>query len=316
MVKILILGYSSIVRRRVLPALVSLGISHVDVASRSHNVKLPDGVAGAVFDDYHKALNASSAEVVYISTVNSTHAELAMSALECDRHVVIDKPAAIRLADVQRIVELASRKGLLAAEATVYGHHPQIAIAQRVFNEIGSRPTQLIASFSFPPLPPDNFRHRAELGGGALWDLGPYAVTPGRLFFADEPLEVVCRRFHRPGEPVESAFSLLIRYADDRSLVGHYGMTTGYINRLELLGPDTTVTLEPAFTTPADMTCQLRVNQRNNRRTIEVAAADTFMIFLGTVFEAISRGAVTEFADDMLAAAEMLDMIRTQAHPG
>ncbi len=43
-------------------------------------------------------------------------------------------------------------------------------------------PTHITVDFSFPPLDPENFRYKKDLGGGALNDLGPYAVSAGRVF--------------------------------------------------------------------------------------------------------------------------------------
>jgi NDP-hexose-3-ketoreductase len=303
--KALVLGYSSIARRRVLPALAAIGIRHVDVASRSGsgNVSLPEGLSGSVFNDYADALRQSEAELVYISTVNSLHAELATASLDGGRHVVIDKPAAVDLMDVTRLVELARQKGRLLAEATVYGYHPQFATARSVFEEANCQPTRLVAAFSFPPLPPENFRHRADLGGGALLDLGPYAVSVGRLFFNEPPLEIICRDSY-------SAFSLLATFSEDRSLVGHFGMTTGYINRLEVLGPDATVTIDRAFTTTPEMACNLYVSLHNEHRSIKVPPADSFAIFLRAVIQAIESGDTQPFAEVMLADAETLNLLR------
>lgn len=303
--RVLILGYSSIVKRRVLQALLSVGVKAVDIAScsNSQSIVFPEGLSGVVFSNYSEALRHSQADMVYVSTVNSLHAELAALSLESDRHVVIDKPAAVELIDVEHLVELANEKGLLVAEATVYTYHPQIQAALKVFEDAGSRPTQLIAAFSFPPFPPENFRQQPELGGGAVLDLGPYAVSIGRVFFGDSPLKLISSGSY-------SAFSLLANYNDSRSLVGHFGMTTGYINRLEVLGADVTVTIDRAFTTTADMVCTLQVNQSNERRAVTVEPSDSFALFLKSVFESIGSEQRKVFAETMLKDAQALDILR------
>ncbi|WP_448203911.1 Gfo/Idh/MocA family protein [Azospirillum sp. sgz302134] len=308
--RVLLLGYSSIGRRRVLPALAAIGVTRVDVATRSQggSVALPDGLSGRVFDDYDDALRRSEAEVVYISTVNSQHAAQAATALEHGRHVVIDKPATTHPADLHRLVDLARRKGLLLAEATVYAHHPQIDAIRAAFAEAGDAPTRLLAAFSFPPLPPDNFRHRAELGGGVLLDLGPYAVSVGRLFFGDAPTELIARGDDR-------AFSLMAVYPGGRTMVGQFGMGTGYVNRLELLGADVTVSAERVFTVTPDMDCTLRVTRRNQPQPLTVPAADCFAEFLKAVLAAIDRGDTDTFLPPMLADADAVHRLRSGIRP-
>ncbi len=314
----LVLGDSSIFRRRVLPALLSLGVDRIDVASLSRTKPPPDPARGRVFGDYFEALGSSDAELVYVSTANHRHAELVEAALESGRHVVVDKPAAISLADVERLVAVSRRRGRLLAEATVFGYHPQFAAARRVFEEAGESPSRLLAVFSFPPLPPENFRHRVAAGGGTLWDLGPYAVCPGRIIFGTPPREVVARCQTRPNAEVESAFDVIATYREGRSLVGHFGTTTAYVNRLEMLGSNTAVTLEPAFTTPRDQPCQLRVRCGDQRSVVDVPAADSFANFLTDVFVAAKHGeaAARPFAEAMLADARALDLLRAAAIAG
>ena len=320
--RFLLVGYSSIGQRRLLPALASLGVTAVDVATRSRwpaltaaSGTLPHGLQGQFFHDYAEALAVSTAEIVYISTVNSLHAELAQAALQQGRHVIVDKPITTDLDAARRLVEQARHAGRMLAEATVYAYHPQIAAIQRLFRDAGSQPTQIVAAFTFPKLPADNFRHQAALGGGALWDLGPYAVTPGRLFFDAAPVEVVCRPSAGVGQAVESGFSVLARYPGDRTMVGHFGMGAGYLNQLHLLGPEMALSVERIFTTAPDQDAILRLNQRNQLHTVAVPAADSFACFLRTVLVAIADGRMTTFADDILADAEAMAQLRAAA-PG
>lgn len=309
--RLLLIGYSKIAQKRVLPALPKAGVAQVDVAShsRADDVVLPQGAAGQVFGNYEAALDESDADLVYISTVNSAHAEWVAKALERGYHVVVDKPACTSLVETRRLLDLARRKDRCLAEATVYGYHPQIGAARQAFVEAGSRPTRIVATFSFPPLPTDNFRYKATSDGGALWDLGPYAVTPGRLFFDEEPKEVACYVTGR-GDEVETSFSVLMTYAGGRSMVGHFGFNTGYRNRLDILGPDVTVTIDRVFTTPADMAGELHINQRNQARVVEVPPADNFALFLRTVIDGIETGQHGSLADDLLADARVLWRLR------
>jgi NDP-hexose-3-ketoreductase len=312
--KLLLIGYSKIAQRRVLPALVEAGIAHVDVASRSRAaaVTLPKGASGQVFDDYETALAKGEADLVYISTVNSAHAEWAERALQHGYHVIVDKPATTRPDDARRLVELAQQQGRCMAESTVYGYHPQIAAVKQAFAETGSRPTRLTATFSFPPLPADNFRYKAACDGGALWDLGPYAVTPGRIFFGEEPQEIACR-ITGEGDEVETSFSVLMTYSDDRSMVGHFGFNTGYRNRLEILGPRVTATIDRVFTAPANLTNEVHVNQNNQSKAVTVPPADQFALFFRAVASAIETGQHETLADDLLSDARVIWRLREAA---
>lgn len=275
----LLLGFSSLARRRVLPALARLGVAEVDIASRTRVPAWPDGVTGRPFRDYAAALDGSAASIVYVSTRNHEHHAWVRAALASGRHVIVDKPAALDRREVGALVDLAGSRGLLLAEATTYPWHPQFAALARLAAE-AAPVTRLTATFSFPPLPADDIRRVAAWGGGALWDLGPYAVTPGRLLFGDAPISMTVAPVTEAGAEVETAFSVLVRYPGDRFLVGHFGSTTAYVNRLEALGPRLAVRLDRAFTTAPDQPCRIAGEHLQQPLALEVPAADAFAEFL------------------------------------
>ncbi|HQO38826.1 MAG TPA: Gfo/Idh/MocA family oxidoreductase, partial [Candidatus Omnitrophota bacterium] len=255
--KILVVGYSRFVQNRVMPVLLAHpDISAVDIASRSK----PGQVSRArnineVFDDYDAAFSKSTADVVYVSTVNSAHAGLVKDALSKGKHVIVDKPAFTDLSDAEQVIDRARKSCLCVAEATIYAYHGQITAIKDQFTAAGCAPSRLIAVFSVPPLNADNFRYEAALGGGAMFDLGPYAVSAGRVFFGrEEPVEIEARVTSRGGKGgVDISFSMLATYPGGRSMVGHFGFDTEYQNHLEVIGPGVSVKADRIFTTPANM---------------------------------------------------------------
>jgi predicted dehydrogenase len=287
--KVLLLGYSSIARRRVLPALRTSGIESVDIASVSaETVEWSGAGQPRLFRNYEAALKETDADAVYISTVNNLHAEMAERALERGLHVAIDKPAFLSLEEAQRALDIATRNDRCIAEATVYSYHPRIATALQVFKEAQVDPTNIVAVFSFPPHPSHNFRYRAELGGGAMLDLGPYAITPGRVFFGEASSEIISRYLSSRNR-VDTSFSLMATYSMGRSIVGSFGYTTGYLNRLDLLGPGITVSMDRAFSPLADVTTELIVRREDQMATITIPPADTFALFFSDFFLAIAQ---------------------------
>lgn len=310
LMKALLIGYSEIARRRVLPGLRAAGVKSIDIASVSAtSVEWPGAHPPRLFRSYDVALAESDAEMVYVSTVNNLHAELAQKALERGFHVVIDKPACLGLEETRHIIDLAKRKQLCIAEATVYAYHPRISKAREAFEEMGSQPSHIVAVFSFPPHRPENFRYQAELGGGAMWDLGPYAITPGRIFFGEPAFEIMSRRLSTRGD-VDTEFGFLATYPGGRSTVGCFGFTTGYMNRLDIIGPGITVTMERAFSPLANVPTELTVRRADQVLTTTIAPADTFALFFGDFLQAIAQGDHVHFAATMLVDAVEMERLR------
>ena len=308
--RVLILGWSSIARRRVAPALARLGASGVDVASRTQEVARPAGLGGRTFGDYAEALRDSTARIVYVSTRNHEHAEHAAAALASGRHVVIDKPAALSAGETAALIDQAAAQRLLLAEATVWMWHPQIAAAARLVEAHG--PVERItAAFTYPPLPAGNFRHVAAHGGGALWDLGPYAVTPGRVFLGDEaPSHIDAHA--GAGDP-ETSFSVLMRYPSGGTLAGHFSVNAPYVNRLELQGPRLALTIERAFTTPPDLVMRVTGEAGGERVAIDTPPGDAFAAFLADVAANADGGDHERFARLLIKDAEAMARLRRAA---
>src|SRR5689334_14044539 len=104
--RLLILGYSSIVERRVLPAAAKAGgIETISIASKSHPKPQSWPKPGRFFDDYEAALRGSDCDLVYLSLPNVMHEHWVMAALAAGKHVVVDKPAMMTLAPSERAVE-------------------------------------------------------------------------------------------------------------------------------------------------------------------------------------------------------------------
>jgi predicted dehydrogenase len=314
---ILILGYSAIAKKRVLPALRKIEhISRIDIASRSSasGILAEAACNGMIFNDYADAISKSRADIVYISLVNSSHAEWAEQALRRGCHVIIDKPAFTSFDDAKKLTDLARAKNLCLAEATVYRYHPQIQKARDLFKQAGTYPTRLTIAFSFPPFPADNFRYQKHFGGGALWDLGPYAVSPGRLFFDDEPDEVFCRVGTKNFDTgVDTSFSMLATYPGGRSMVGHFDFNTEYRNCINILGPGISIDIDRVFTPPSDLENVLNVRSQNQTKSIKIPPADSFAVFLQSIFEAIRQNNYRTFIETLLSDATVLHRLRRSA---
>src|SRR6185436_2475455 len=102
--KVLLIGWSDIGRRRIVPALARNGIAELDVASRRGAAAIPDGFHGRTFDDYQKAIDETDAGIIYVTTTNDSHAALTAAALARGKHVIVDKPMSMQADEAPRLV--------------------------------------------------------------------------------------------------------------------------------------------------------------------------------------------------------------------
>lgn len=137
--------------------------------------ELPGAVSVA---DPLDAIARSDVDLVVIASPNDTHASLADAALRAGKHVVVDKPFALTLADARGLAALAGQIGQLLSvfqnrrwDSDFLGLRAVLAAGR-----IG-RVTHVESRFDrFRPLVRDRWRERAEDGGGIWFDLGPHLV--------------------------------------------------------------------------------------------------------------------------------------------
>lgn len=301
--RVLLIGYSRIAQKRALPALHALPAVQIDIATQRlldpAHLRAQHPKLNAVYFDYAQALRESNADLVYVSTVNSDHAYWVEQALNANRHVVVDKPAFINLGDAQRLTALAQSKHLCLAECIVFRHHPQAIAAKQAFADANIRPSKAIAVFSFPMFAADNFRLNKQQGGGALFDLGPYAIGAGKYAFDARPIDIQCRvtAWHNG---VDVAFSLMATYPNQQVLVGHFGFNTEYCNTLELFGAGMHVRFDKAFTTLPTTDTLLQVRANNQPRELLPARGDNFALFFAEVIASIQSDTHHQFAQTLL----------------
>lgn len=311
--RILILGYSKFVQNRILPAFSKYPDIQVNVASVS---RLKGEVLGAisverVFNNYDTALLESKADIVYVSTVNSMHAVLTEKALRRGLHVIVDKPAFINFKDALRLTKLAGKLKLCLAESNIYAYHSQVDLIKDIFKKAGDAPKKICAVFSFPSMDSGNFRYSKKLGGGALLDLGPYAVSIGRVFFNEQPKEIIGRILSSGGrDNINISFSVMASYSQGRSLVGEFGFDTEYRNHIDILGAKVSVSLNRVFTTPPELENELLIQQQNKMSVVKAPQSDNFLNFFGKIKDALELKDYSQFANDLLNDAVLLERLR------
>lgn len=310
---ILFLGYSNLLKKRILPILHHLPqIERISIAKfrdqiwdSSYSILRNQPV---LYDNFQEALQACEADIVYISTVNSAHFEWAEKFLDAGYHVIVDKPATLFFRETERLISLAKKQKRLLVESTVYLYHPQFSMIRDLLKTEGIEPKFLNLSFSFPPLDPSNFRYREELGGGAVYDTGVYALSPGRYFFGSEPEEVFCTT-NSFSDGLLVSYSILARYSRGRSLIGHFGFTTEYINRMNILGDQICLDIDRVFTLPDNIENEIKFRIRNSSGSMTAPKSNMFLCFFNKVFEALEKKTFEEFYSHMLTDSKSMQKI-------
>ena len=190
-----VLSTADIGLSKVIPAMRAAEISRVDaIASRSlesarraaEDLDIPKA-----FGSYEDLLADPDIEAVYIPLPNHLHLEWAKAAAAAGKHILCEKPLAMTSDQAREMVEASESAGVLLMEAFMYRLHPLWAKVRELVDtgaigEVGSIQTV----FSYFNDDPTNIRNIPEVGGGALYDIGCYAINVARMLFGSEPTAV------------------------------------------------------------------------------------------------------------------------------
>ncbi|WJL94462.1 Gfo/Idh/MocA family oxidoreductase [Microbacterium sp. ET2] len=137
---------------------------------------------------YADVMADADVDLIYVALPPAVHAEWATAALRAGKHVLCEKPLAANGADARRIAEAAEENGRAAFVGFHYRLH---SFTRRVLNVLGSGVLGDIhdveVDFSIPHfvVKPGNIRLDGDLGGGAVMDVGCYAIDLLRAAWGD-----------------------------------------------------------------------------------------------------------------------------------
>jgi predicted dehydrogenase len=141
-----------------------------------------------VHSTYKDLLDDSDVDAVYISLANHQHCEWSIKALQAGKHVLCEKPIAMNANEARLMADAAKENNRMLVEAVWTRWHPRfIRMVELVQTGAIGEIKAIDASFTFPGSLEGNYRLVPEMGGGSLFDVGPYplhawsALTQGNI---------------------------------------------------------------------------------------------------------------------------------------
>ncbi|GAA5539649.1 MULTISPECIES: Gfo/Idh/MocA family oxidoreductase [Brucella] len=190
-----ILSTAKIGVTQVIPALAASdnGVVHA-IASRDHaRARAVADRFGAplAFGSYEELLASDQVDGVYIPLPTSQHIEWTIKAAEAGKHVLCEKPIALKADDIDQLIAARDKHKVTIAEAFMVYYHPQWIKVRALLAEgaIGTL-RHVQGAFSYFNVDPGNMRNQPDLGGGALPDIGVYPTVVTRMVTGKEPLSV------------------------------------------------------------------------------------------------------------------------------
>ena len=194
-----VLGCATIAINHVIPGILQAeGATLTAVASRTLDkaVKVAKQFgAPKAYGSYEALLADPEVEAVYIPLPNGLHKAWSIAAMRAGKDVLCEKPITLNAAEAREVQAVRQETGRLTIEAFAYRFQPLIEKAIEIARSGRLGELQMLhTTMSFKlALNPADVRLQAAIGGGALYDVGCYALNLQRMLVGREPRMAWCK---------------------------------------------------------------------------------------------------------------------------
>lgn len=259
-----VLGVANIAVKKVIPAMHFCELAEITaIASRdlgkaqqaAESLRLPKA-----YGSYEELLADPDIDAIYNPLPNHLHVPWSIKAAEAGKHVLCEKPIALSVEETRTLIETRDRTGVKIGEAFMVRTHPQWLRAREIVRsgEIGEL-RAIVSTFSYFNTDKTNVRNMADIGGGALLDVGCYPITMSRFLFEREPSRVTGIIDRDPEMKTDRLTSALLDFAPGQAA---FICSTQLVpfQRMQVFGTKGRVELEIPYNIPPDRPSRIFVD--------------------------------------------------------
>lgn len=313
-----VLGTAKIATAKVIPAfqkspLIEVrGIASRDEAAAKRAASQLD--IPKAYGSYDALLADPDIEAIYNPLPNHLHVPLTLQAARAGKHVLCEKPIAVNAAEAEQLRSVSSKVHIM--EAFMVRFHPQWLRVRELIRDgrIGEvRAVQVL--FSYYNVDPANVRNQAGIGGGALYDIGCYAIVSGRWAFNADPKRAVALIDRDPDFQTDRTTSGIVDFGAGRQLTFTVSTQSVPYQRVQICGTRGRIEIQIPFNAPPDEATRIFVDDGRaldggNIQTEVMPACDQYTLE-GEAFSRAIRGEIPlpYDIDDAIANMRTIDAL-------
>jgi predicted dehydrogenase len=229
MIGVAIVGCGAIGRKRA-STLAGARLAVCADIDRARAEGLARSSSGAVAtDDWRAAVQDRDVDVVIVSTTNDMLTEIAVGAIEAGKDVLVEKPAARSVAEIDRLIDAARRSGRLVRVGFNHRYHPALQKARQLVDSGVLGDLMFVRGrYGHGGRPGYDTEWRADpsrSGGGELIDQGVHLIDLSRWFLGDFVITEGFAHTYFWNMPVDDNAFLLLRTAREQTAFLHVSCT-------------------------------------------------------------------------------------------
>ncbi len=316
-----ILGTSNhYVKRMVLPLQDSVHCESYAIGSR--NIEKAASVALEFdiplwFNSYDAVLRNPDVDMIYIPLPNHKHKEWVNKAIEAGKPVLCEKPLGMDAQEAMEMVSNAREADVPLMEGFMYMFHPMWQHARDIIRSKQIGHIQYIhTSFSYNNPSPSNIRNIPEYGGGALMDIGCYAISVPRFLLNTEPGRVMALETKHPEFGTDMHFSGILDFEGPRATFT-VSTSSQAFQKVDIVGSSGSITIHIPFNTYVDVPSKITVTDGMGTRDVVFPVCNAYGLMMDGFAQAVKENKpVPVSGQDAVNNMKVIDAFRKSADIG
>ena len=209
------------------------------------------------YETFDEIASDEAIDIIYVVLPNGLHAEYTIRAAEAGKHVICEKPMATSVEDCRAMIDACDRNDRKLSIGYRLHFEPHHQRVMTLGQEAPFGPVQFMQNgfgFHIPDdaidAPHIQWRLDKEMaGGGALMDVGIYAIQAGRYVTGEEPVAVTAREYAtRPDtfDEVDETILFQLEFPSGAVVDGSTSYNAN-VNRLYASAPDGWFEVQPSY---------------------------------------------------------------------
>jgi predicted dehydrogenase len=264
-----VLGAARIATVKVIPAMMRGELTEI-AAIASRDIERAKSAAADLripkaYGSYQELLDDPEIDAIYNPLPNHLHLPWSVKAAEAGKHVLCEKPVTLSVAETHQLMAARDSAGVKMGEAFMVHLHPQWLRTLEIIRsgEIGDL-RAMNCVFSYNNRDPRNIRNIAEMGGGAIMDIGCYPIHASRWIFGEEPRRVCALTDVDPDFRTDRLVSAMLDYPSGQAVFTCSTQMTPY-QRMIFFGSAGRVEVEIPVNAPPDRDTRILVHSGETR---------------------------------------------------
>jgi len=295
--KIGILGCSSIARNSVIPAIIKskyVDLTFVGSRSKIKAKRFASEFKCQNYGTYDNVLS-SNVDAVYISTPIGLHEKWVLESAKAQKHILCEKSSTTSFRSAQKMVYTTQKNNVHLMEGLMFRFHPSHKLVKKFLKKNIGNLFSFYSQYGFSHVPRSNIRFKKELGGGVYNDAACYPICASRMIFEKEPKEILVSLKIDNKSKIDTKASVYLKFDKGEIAHGTVGYDLEYQNFYSVWGKNGFLEISRSYNIPPTMKPKISIITKEKTVNHLVPSSNHFLVMIDNFAQTCSNQSTNLF---------------------